>query len=163
MTFRFYLKHLNWTDTKHGRHFYNLGSYSSNRLLSTAWIKAWEMYPDCPPPALWWNRGQVWNATPVPLAACRGMCTVHTSECQVFNFLYAVIIVVHLTDRFKCHMSLLRTRRPDIKCLVKLLKSYIHPATAFQMKLFISFPSPKPGSQFLCGTTGCLSIELSHK
>ena len=151
--------------------------------LSNKWstlIKAWNIYPDCPPPTLWqtkanvgtsvrgikWSWGQLWMATPLPVAPCRWRCTVHTWECQVFNFLqvaeHVVIIIVHLTDRCKCHMSLVRTWRWDIKCRLKLLRSYIHPAIAIKSNLFISFPSQKLAAS-LFGTIGCLSIELSHK
>lgn len=104
----------------------------------------------------------------MPPASCTWMCTVHTLLRQVFNFRRAAelvaIITVHLTGCCKCRISFPRTWCRDIKRLLKLLKSYIHPATAIKWNfLLLVLFLHSTGSRFHCGTIGCLSIELSQK
>lgn len=82
--------------------------------------------------------GFVW--TEVTWAPGGSICTVNTFNRKVFNFLQVSQLLLHLTGRCKCHMSLPRTLCWDIKYLLKLLKSQHLSCDSNQMKCFISSP-----------------------
>lgn len=86
----------------------------------------------------WWNRGQPGNVIHMHSGFLQIKCAFRHKR-QVFNFLLLDVVGVHLTDRFRCHMLALRNLHRDIKLLVKVLQSYIHPPTAIKRNILLVF------------------------